>query len=350
MGDGRVSPRGRVDQTSRGSCRAAFRLASDPSARDDLLGFRFVRGQEAAGGGPEGRKKRNAKRGDERSSSGAVPKPSTSAPAIVTRRTMDKGPEWATASGEDQYGRYADVAVPPRRRSQKEPTFRMRWIEPGTFLMGSPEDEEGRVGDEGPQHEVTLTQGFWLADAPCTQAVYEAITGENPSKCKGAGHPVERVSWDDAQTFLQALTERCPGTPFTLPGEAQWEYACRAGTTEARYGEIDAIAWYRSQCQSAERIRSSRSCRMHGASMTFWVMYGSGALMSRRNDSRLLRTQNTPRVDPIAKSSNKEHSHRVVRGGSWSLDARLVRAASRFAYRREDRNDLLGFRLARGRA
>ena len=122
----------------------------------------------------------------------------------------------------------------------------MRYIEPGTFMMGSPDDDPEAFDRERPQHKVTLTKGFWLADSECTQAVYQAVTGKkNPSRFQGDDRPVERVSWNDAQAFLQALNQKLPGLQARLPTEAQWEYAARAGTTEARYGALDTIAWYR---------------------------------------------------------------------------------------------------------
>ena len=88
----------------------------------------------------------------------------------------------------------------------------MIWIEPGTFLMGSPEDELGRANDET-QYEVTLTKGYWLGKFEVTQAQYEAVIGENPSRFKGADLPVEQVSWNDAVKFCEWLTaqERAAG-------------------------------------------------------------------------------------------------------------------------------------------
>ncbi|MBR5977471.1 MAG: formylglycine-generating enzyme family protein, partial [Verrucomicrobia bacterium] len=137
----------------------------------------------------------------------------------------------------------------------------MIWINPGTFIMGSPEDELGRDSEET-QHKVTLTQGYWLGKFEVTQAQYEAIMGENPSYISGADLPVEYVAWEDAMEFCAKLTEiekaagRLPkGYEYTLPTEAQWEYACRAGTTtalnsgknlssEEKCPEMDEVGWY----------------------------------------------------------------------------------------------------------
>jgi len=113
-------------------------------------------------------------------------------------------------------------------------------IEPGTFLMGSPEDEEGRYSDEGPQHSVNLTRPFWLGKYPVTQAEYEKVMGNAPGQFKGGRRPVEKVSWSEAVGFCRRLTEqernkgRLPaGYEFRLPTEAEWEYCCRAGSSSA---------------------------------------------------------------------------------------------------------------------
>src|SRR5436190_10992615 len=120
-------------------------------------------------------------------------------------------------------------------------------VPPGVFLMGSPEGEEGRgpeegdPQDEGPVHEVTLTRGFWMGRTPVTQEQYERVTGRNPSGRKGfvvdgidvrRTAPVEEVEWNDTAGFLRKLA-RLTGRRrvFRLPTEAEWEYACRAGTT-----------------------------------------------------------------------------------------------------------------------
>ncbi|MBO4545317.1 MAG: formylglycine-generating enzyme family protein, partial [Verrucomicrobia bacterium] len=137
----------------------------------------------------------------------------------------------------------------------------MIWINPGTFMMGSPEDELGRSSDET-QHQVTLTKGYWLGKYEVTQSQYEAVMGSNPSGFKGADRPVEKVSWDNAMRFCAKLNAqekaagRLPeGYEYTLPTEAQWEYACRADTTTAlnngknltnyrECSEIDEVGWY----------------------------------------------------------------------------------------------------------
>jgi formylglycine-generating enzyme len=132
---------------------------------------------------------------------------------------------WACDWGEDRYGLWMAFRYRGIRQC-------LRWIAPGEFLMGSPESEAERYNNET-QHRVILTQGFWLADTACTQALWQAVLGDNPSRFKGEDRPVENVSWDDAQRFIARLNELAPDGGFRLPTEAEWEYACRAGTTTA---------------------------------------------------------------------------------------------------------------------
>src|SRR5438105_3637236 len=112
--------------------------------------------------------------------------------------------------------------------------------------MGSPQDEVGRNSDEM-RHRVDLTQGFWLGVHPVTQAQWEAITGRNPSSWEGQSRPVETVSWDDCQALCQTLSERTL-KQVRLPGEAEWEFACRAGSTPSYHTGDGATAMSRTGC------------------------------------------------------------------------------------------------------
>jgi len=111
-------------------------------------------------------------------------------------------------------------------------TMEMVRIEAGTFMMGSPVSEERRNSDEI-HHEVTISKAFYMGATEVTQAQWEAVVGNNPSHFKGRDLPVETVSWNDCRDFIGKLNERVPGGGFRLPTEAQWEYACRAGTRTA---------------------------------------------------------------------------------------------------------------------
>ena len=157
-------------------------------------------------------------------------------------------PEWASGWGRDEFGAWVDfrIAATTQSDAAEAVTVRMRWVPAGTFLMGSPEDEEGRLDREGPQHEVTISNGFWMFDAPVTQELWKAVMGENPSDFKGTDRPVENVSWDDCQTFIERMNERFAGLNLGLPTEAEWEHACRGGTSTPRYvedAECESLGW-----------------------------------------------------------------------------------------------------------
>ena len=151
---------------------------------------------------------------------------------IVLAQPRDKynNIQWGSAVDMDEYGMWKEFTV--KGKDGQAVTQRMRWIELGTFLMGSPETEAGRYDNED-QHEVTFKDGFWMADTPVTQAMWHAAMGTNPSHFEGTGLPVETISWNDAQRFIRELNQIIPGLEIGLPTETQWEYACRAGTTTA---------------------------------------------------------------------------------------------------------------------
>ncbi len=249
-------------------------------------------------------------------------------PALVTKRTSRV--EWR--EGEDKVGEYADVVL-----SDVQAEFRVRLIKPGTFMMGSPVLEAGRQVCEGPRHEVTLSQAFWLADVPCTQAIYQAVTGRNPSRFLGGDRPVEMVSWNDVQVFIQNLSDRLEGAAFTLPTEAQWEYACRAGTTTGRYGRLSSIAWhFGNSDRQTQPVRQKRP--------NAWGLYdmlGNNWEWCRH----AMREYDVGNAhDPVGDS---EASSRALRGGSWFSPALNVRAASRLRLAVTGRLPYCGFRLSR---
>ena len=108
--------------------------------------------------------------------------------------------------------------------------------------MGSPGDEPGRYDNEGPQHDVIISTGYWLFDTPCTQALWVAAMGDNPSYFQSPDRPVEQVSWKECQQFFERINQQLPGLDLSLPSEAYWEYACRAGTQGAVYqGDYDVV-------------------------------------------------------------------------------------------------------------
>jgi formylglycine-generating enzyme required for sulfatase activity len=235
-------------------------------------------------------------------------------------------PRWASAWGRDEHGPWLDLRLVGARQ-------RLRWIPPGEFWMGSPEDEEGRFAGEGPRHEQTIGAGFWMFDTPCTQTLWEAVMRENPSNFQGPFRPVENVSWDQCQEFLKRLNGRLEGLELKLPSEAQWEYACRAGTETPRYRErLSEIAWYLDNSN-----RETHPVALKAANA--WGLFDTlGNVWEWCDDVWT--------DDYKAKNARVASAARVVRGGSWLSLVRYVRAASRGRYGPGYRLDPLGFRCA----
>jgi formylglycine-generating enzyme required for sulfatase activity len=203
------------------------------------------------------------------------------------------------------------------------------WIPSGKFLMGSPEGEEGRSENEGPVHEVEITRGFWLGRYQVTQAQWRGVMGDNPSYFKGDERPVERVSWDDVQEFIRRLNERLGLTAYRLPTEAEWEYACRAGTrTRFSFGDSDADlgehAWFEGNSSGETHPVGERKGNgwglfdMHG---NVWEWCSDWFGETYYSES--------PRDDPQGPSSGE---YRVLRGGAWYNIPWFCRSANRGNY------------------
>jgi formylglycine-generating enzyme required for sulfatase activity len=219
-------------------------------------------------------------------------------------------------------------------------SMRLIEIQPGRFMMGSPASEAGRNDDE-PQHSVTITKAFWLGQTEVTQAQWQAVMGSNPSHSQGnPNHPVEQVSWNDAQEFCRRLSQKT-GLTFRLPTEAEWEYACRAGTTTAYSfgndaGRLGEYAWFKENSGGSTKpvaTRKPNAWGLHDMHGNVWEWcsdwygeYPSGAA-----------------TDPQGPRSG---SGRVLRGGSWSRYSDC-RAANRNGNVPGSRNSLYGFRVAR---
>ena len=252
---------------------------------------------------------------------------------IISSHPLTTGcpPAWASAWGQDQFGPWVALCVAKVEQ-------RLRWIPPGRFRMGSLEDDRESFDDERPRHQVQLTRGFWLFDTPCTQALWQAVMGQNPSMFKDAERPVESVSWEDCQEFIAKLNEQLLGLALQLPTEAQWEYACRAGTDTPCYAKkLDAIAWYD---KNSERQTHPVKQKQPNA----WGLYDMlGNVLEWCHDGR--RTYATASVvDPLGPT--EAGAVRANRGGGWRWGALGVRAA----FRGEDLHGLrvgsLGFRCA----
>lgn len=231
------------------------------------------------------------------------------------------------------------------------------WIGPGEFTMGSPTSERGRYKDET-QHRVVLTKGYWLGKYEVTQGQWEAVMGSNPSRFKNAGRdaPVEQVSWDEAMRFSRKLTEReraagrLPnGYVYSLPMEAQWEYACRAGTTTPfHYGSSLSSAQANFDGNhpygGASKGRYLQTTVKVGSyAPNKWGLYDMhGNVWEWCYDWYGSYETGTVR-DPAGLTTG---SSRVIRGGGWFDFARLCRSANRHGSTPGLRGNFLGFRLA----
>jgi len=198
----------------------------------------------------------------------------------------------------------------------------MCWIPPAEFLMGSLAVEEGHQNDET-QHRVTLTQGFWLAQTETTQAQWQAVMGGNPSRFRGEDLPVETVSWNliaGPGGFIEKVNQSSGlNGRFSLPTEAQWEYACRAGSTGADAGNLGHRAWYYSNSGDTTHPVAGKCANAWG----LYDMHGNvwewcGDWYGAYPDST--------KTDPKGAVSG---AARVFRGGSWDYNADYCRVANR---------------------
>jgi formylglycine-generating enzyme required for sulfatase activity len=225
----------------------------------------------------------------------------------------------------------------------------MVYIPGGRFMMGSPENEKGRDDDEGPQHLVTIAP-FYMSKYPITQSQYQAVMGENPSKFQGQNRPVERVSWSDAVKFSERLSQKT-GKVYQLPSEAQWEYACRAGTTTPFYfGDTitSQLANYRSNLvYSAEpkgvyRKETTEVGIFPPNGFGLYDMHGN--LWEWVADSWHDNYKDAP-SDGYVWAEGEEPANCPVRGGSLYRPPEECRCANRLQHSTDIRCQNLGFRV-----
>jgi formylglycine-generating enzyme required for sulfatase activity len=252
------------------------------------------------------------------------------------------------------YGLYLDLEF-PGGAGVAGLVQRFRWIEPGEFWMGSPDDEAGRDSDEGPRHRVRLTAGYWLADTACTQALWQAVMGENPSHFKDDPmKPVEQVSWDDVQAFLERAQAMLSGVALELPTEAEWEYACRAGTeTPFSFGATisPALANYDGNHPygGAEKgLYREKTVPVKSFAPNPWGLYEMHGNVWEWCADGQRQYAGEPHENPRGSEALEDDAPRVLRGGSWSGHAGWLRSAYRGRGQRGDRlvSDGQGFRFS----
>ena len=214
-------------------------------------------------------------------------------------------------------------------------------IPAGEFMMGSPESEANHRPDET-QHRVRITKPFYLSAHEVTQAQYNRVMGNNPSRSQGPTKPVEMVSWNDAVEFCRRLSEQ-ERKEYRLPTEAEWEYACRVGTTTSyscgdNVSQLGEYAWYSDNSGNTIHAVGEKLPNAWG----LYDMHGN-VFEWCRDWGKPYGSQNVL-IDPAGPASG---SHRVLRGGSFSSLPRLVRSANRIYLQPDDRGFVFGFRLAR---
>ena len=297
----------------------------------------------------------------------AIPYPSRNFGGLVITQTepipdriLDGKPatvKWTAQGREENNGR-ENIGENNRRAGTrmvltiKGVEYPFSWCPAGTFMMGSPPTEAERIDGET-QHQVTLTKGFWMLESEVTQEMWESVTGNNPSHFKGNSKlPVEMVSWEDCQESIRkfnALNMAPAGYRFSLPTEAQWEYACRAGTTTPfHFGSV--LNGDKANCRGNYPYGTSTNgpyvekttvtgsypanawglYDMHGNVWEWcWDWYGE--------------YPNGNVTDPVGPPTG---SGRVLRGGSWCDDARYCRSAYRGSNGPSGRGDAAGLRLS----
>ena len=225
----------------------------------------------------------------------------------------------------------------------------MIYCPPGEFMMGSPMTEEGRSdSDDEAQHRVILTKGFWLGRYPVTQKQWKSVMGNNPSDFKGDDLPVEQVSWKDCQGFIKRVNAAL-GCGARLPTEAEWEYACRAGTTTA-YFWGNTLNGDKANCDGnypcgtetkGPYLGKTTPVRRYAPNpWGFYDMHGNGWEWC---DDWYGDYSSGSVTDPTGPAAGV---YRVLRGGSWNVGARPCRSAYRFRDGPGSRNYDYGFRLS----
>lgn len=272
---------------------------------------------------------------------------------------------WANEWGEDEYGLWMAFSYQGQRHAFCR-------IPPGSFTMGSPKDEDGRALNEN-QQDITFAEGFWMGDFPVTQGLYQAVTGDNPSHFNSQPQnellPVEKVNWQDAQAFIQALNQLHPDLNVNLPLECMWEYACRAGTqTSFWFGDQLDLSWVNysgkwhwNKDTEGDNTKAARKQTnpagdyppnpwglfdMHG-NVYEWCLEPWQDSYPAREKTVKLKSDWLSQMDASLQHSQHADEPRFsVRGGGCSFNGPLCRSADRSRNFAGDRYYGLGFRLA----
>ena len=235
-------------------------------------------------------------------------------------------------------------SVTPETFTSSSTSMEFVLIPPGEFDMGSSSEEQDRSDSESPVHKVTIKNPFYMGRSSVTQRQWKKIMGNNPSHFKGEDQPVEMVSWNEVQEFVKKLNTAENTDKYRLPSEAEWEYACRAGTqTRYSFGDdeskLNEYAWYAKNSGSKTHSISRKKPNPWG----LYDMHGN--IWEWVQDKWHENYNGSPSDGSIWEDGDS--FDRVSRGGSWYCDAESCRSSGRF---RRDPDSLfsnLGFRLLR---
>jgi len=212
-------------------------------------------------------------------------------------------------------------------------------VEAGTFTMGATAEMEDTEDDEKPTHRVTLTNDYYIGKYEVTQALWQTVMGNNPSKFKGDNLPVEQVNWKDCQKFLSKLN-RITGKTFRLPTEAEWEYAARGGNKSRGYqysgsNNLSDVAWYDDNSGNKTHAVGTKQANELG-------IYDMSGNVYEWCQDWYGKYNSSSQVNPTGANSG---SFRVLRGGGWDGNDRCCRSLCRYIIEPDGRGDFLGLRL-----
>ena len=254
---------------------------------------------------------------------------------ISWAEVLDAKPDPAVVTNEAMRARIEALGLPWRVRDRRS-GVELLLVPPGEFLMGAGDSDSDAQNAEKPAHLVTITKPFYLGRFEVTQLEWERVRNSNPSSFFAPRLPVQRVTFGEVILFLESAA-------FRLPTEAEWEYACRGGSTDARYGELDLIARYEGNSNARPGLVGERPANalgfhdMLGNAMEWCGDYFQGDYYAQCKAGV---------TDPTGPHSG---TTRVMRGGSWAGIGKMSRASYRYGVPADYRGDYLGdgLRVAR---
>ena len=255
---------------------------------------------------------------------------------MMNQKSASVNPDRSTGPPPTTSNRNANTSGPARGGFTNADNMEFVYVPEGSFTMGSANGD----ADEKPVHEVTIRHSFYIGKYEVTQVQWQMLTGNNPSSFKSCGDncPVDSVTWDEAQKFIAQLNHLQDGYFYRLPTEAEWEYACRAGTTTDYAGDVKEMAWFaansneRTHAVGLKQTNAWGVADMHG-NVWEWC------------EDWYHETYYGAPTDGSAWLKGGDQKYRVLRGGSWNNDANNLRSAYRDNIVPTNKNDLNGFRV-----